>query len=55
MTPALRLLDTGLAAARWNVAMTAALAELHAAAAASPTPCACTATAAACSSAAASP
>jgi len=25
----LRILDTGLAPARWNVAMTAALAELH--------------------------
>jgi lipoate---protein ligase len=28
--PPLRILDTGLARARWNVAMTAALAELHA-------------------------
>jgi lipoate---protein ligase len=29
-TPPLRILDTGLRPARWNVAMTAALAELHA-------------------------
>lgn len=30
MSDALRILDTGLRPARWNVAMTAALAELHA-------------------------
>jgi lipoate-protein ligase A len=30
MKPHLRILDTGLRPARWNVAMTAALAELHA-------------------------
>lgn len=29
MTKALRVIDTGVQAARWNVAMTAALAELH--------------------------
>jgi len=29
MTPTLRILDTGLAPARWNVAMTAALVRLH--------------------------
>ena len=31
MTAALRLIDTGVKSARWNVAMTATLAELHAA------------------------
>jgi lipoate-protein ligase A len=31
VNPPLRLLDTGVAGARWNVAVTAALAELHAA------------------------
>ncbi len=29
MSAALRLVDTGLGDARWNVALTAALAELH--------------------------
>jgi|EndMetStandDraft_5_1072996.scaffolds.fasta_scaffold00251_9 lipoate-protein ligase A len=29
MTPAIRILDTGLAPARWNVAMTAALTQRH--------------------------
>jgi lipoate-protein ligase A len=37
MKPPLRIVDTGLRPARWNVAMTAALAELHAAGGASDT------------------
>lgn len=37
MKPSLRIVDTGLRSARWNVAMTAALAELHASCGASDT------------------